>query len=47
VRIRSHQQSQDTLAKGLQQCSWDAQRKQTWTLDEHPNHRAVWHFKPE
>ncbi|MFL5350049.1 MAG: hypothetical protein ACJ8AT_35175 [Hyalangium sp.] len=39
--------AQDTLAKGIQQFSWDAQRKQTWTLDEHPHHRAVWHFKPE
>ena len=39
--------AQDTLAKGIQQFSWDEQRKQIWTLDKHPNHRAVWHFKPE
>ena len=47
VGMHKHGTEKDTLARGAQQFSWDAQLQQIWSLGEMPGHRAVWHFKPE
>ena len=36
----------DSLAKGIQQFSWDWTRNKIWTLADHPGNRVVWAFEP-
>jgi hypothetical protein len=39
-------QRTDSLAKGIQQFSYDATLNKIWTVAEHPGHRMVWSFAP-
>ncbi len=46
AREGAYPEQVDSLAKGIQQFSWDWTRNKVWTLAEHPGNRVVWAFEP-